>query len=75
MIPERGPRTAKRELERELARELEGRLGARRGPHGGHNGLPILDLGTHDLSQAWDEARGQTGATAGHQIWILGPMI
>ena len=32
MIPERGPRTAKRELERELATELEGRLGARREP-------------------------------------------
>ena len=52
-----------------------GQTGARQGPDGTtgprdltgtSNGVfhtpRILDLGTHDLIQAWDEARGQTGA-------------
>ena len=43
-------------------RETDGiHMGNSRETDGSHPVLPILDPGTHDLSQAGDEARGQTG--------------
>ena len=65
MIPERGPQTAKRELERERPDGTTGPRDQASTPNGSPE-PPILDPGTPNLSQAGDEARGQTGARRDH---------
>ena len=70
MIPERGPQTAQRERarEREARREPDGTTGPRdqASTPNGATGQPILDPGTANLSQARDEARGQTRTRQDH---------
>ena len=66
-----GPKQQReRELERETRREPDGTTGPRdhAGTPNGATGQPILDPGNTNLSQAGDEARGQTGARRAHGI-------
>ena len=66
MIPERGPQTAKRELERERNQTGQRDHGTKPVHRTGPPHHRFWTCRTHKLSQAGDEARGQTGARRDH---------